>query len=92
MFILISLFIIFYIFSSSAKRAHKAPFPWLILGFVIWLGLGGLFLLITNTFILHTDSLTDAIPLEKWELVLQGISAAIITIVAYIIQKKFIRR
>ena len=92
MFILISLFVIFYMFSSSAKRVHKAPFPWLILGFFLWLGLGGLFLLITNTFILHTESLTDAIPLEKWELVLQGISAAIITLVAYIIQKKFIKK
>jgi uncharacterized membrane protein YvlD (DUF360 family) len=78
-------------FSSSAKRAHRAPFPWLILGFILWLVLGGLFLLITNTFILHTDSLVDAVSLEKWELVLQGISAAVITIVAYIIQKKFIK-
>jgi hypothetical protein len=78
-------------FSSSAKRAHRAPFPWLILGFILWLVLGGLFLLITNTFILHTDSLIDAVSLEKWELVLQGISAAVITIVAYIIQKKFIK-
>jgi uncharacterized membrane protein YvlD (DUF360 family) len=91
MFILISLFIIFYMFSSSAKRAHRAPFPWLILGFILWLVLGGLFLLITNTFILHTDSLIDAVSLEKWELMLQGISAAVITIVAYIIQKKFIK-
>jgi hypothetical protein len=78
-------------FSSSAKRVHRAPFPWLILGFTIWLVLGGLFLLITSTFILHTDSLTDSISLEKWEMVLQGISAAIITIVAYLIQKKFIK-
>jgi uncharacterized membrane protein YvlD (DUF360 family) len=78
-------------FSSSAKRAHRAPFPWLILGFILWLVLGGLFLLITNTFILHTDSLIDAVSLEKWELMLQGISAAVITIVAYIIQKKFIK-
>jgi hypothetical protein len=78
-------------FSSSAKRAHRAPFPWLILGFILWLVLGGLFLLITSTFILHTDSLIDAVSLEKWELVLQGISAAVITIVAYIIQKKFIK-
>jgi hypothetical protein len=78
-------------FSSSAKRVHRAPFPWLILGLTIWLILGGLFLLITSTFILHTDSLTETISLEKWELILQGISAAIITMVAYIIQKKFIK-
>jgi hypothetical protein len=78
-------------FSSSAKRAHRAPFPWLILGFIIWLVLGGLLLLITTTFILNTDSLTDTISLEKWEMVLQGTSAAIITMVAYIIQKKFIK-
>jgi hypothetical protein len=78
-------------FSSSAKRAHKAPFRWLVLGFILWFVLGGLFLLITNTFILHTDSLIDTLPLEKWELILQGISAGVIIIVAYVIQKKFIK-
>ena len=77
--------------SSSAKRAHRAPFPWLILGFVIWLVLGGLFLFITTTFILHIASPTDTIPMDKLELLLQGISATIITIVAYIIQKRFIK-
>ena len=92
MFILISLIIIFFMFSHSAKRANKHPFPWLMLGFTIWLVLGGLFLFITITFILHADSITDTISLETWELTLQGISATVITIVAYIIQKILIKR
>ena len=79
-------------FSHSAKKAHKHPLPWIMLGFTIWLILGGVFLFITITFILHTESITDTISMETWELTLQGISATVITIVAYIIQKKLIKR
>jgi hypothetical protein len=78
-------------FLTSARRANRNPIPWLFLGFIIWLVLGGLFLLITDTFILDINSLKDAIQTEGLQLVLQGISAAIIAIVAYIIQKKFIK-
>ncbi len=91
MFILLSLIIVVFMFSFSAKRANKNPLPWIMLGFFIWLVLGGFFLFITVTFILNTDSITDTISLEKWEMMLQGISAIIITLVAYIIQKRLIR-
>jgi len=91
MFVILSLIIIFYMFSSAAKKANRHPMPWLLLGFVLWLVLGGLFLLITTTFILRIGSPTDIFSMESWELIMQGISAAIITIVAYIIKKKFIK-
>jgi hypothetical protein len=91
MFVILSLTIIFYMFSSAAKKAYRHPMPWLLLGFGLWLLLGGLFLLITTTFILRIGSPTDIFSMESWELIMQVISAAIITSVAYIIKKKFIK-
>jgi hypothetical protein len=92
MLILISLVVIIYMFVSSAKQANKNLLFWVILGVALWIVLGGLFLIITNAYIYHIDSATNTIPMEKWELVLQGISAAIITVIAFIIQKIFIKR
>ena len=85
MFILICLFVVLYMFYSTAKRTHRSKFLWGVMGFLFWLVLGGLFQYISEKLILHLDSVADAISMSTEKLVLQGIASLIILILSYLL-------
>jgi len=91
MLLLISLIIIIYMFTSSAIRANKRPFPWILLGFAIWIGLSVLFLLVTGVYIFLVASISNIAAIDKSELILQVIAAIIIIAVGFIVKEKIIK-
>ena len=92
MFILICLAIIIYLFYNASKRANRSAFLWILVGITMWFVLGGLFLMISEKFILHIVTFSQAMALGKEKLLLQGISAVIIVLLAYLVQEKFITK
>ncbi len=79
-------------FTSSAIQANKKPLPWILLGFALWIGLNGLFIIITYGYLLLMSSVPNKVSMQKSEVILQGISAAIIIAVGFIVKEKIIKR
>lgn len=92
MFIIISLITIGYMFYNSAKKTQKNILLWLSIGFFLWLGLGYLFLQITDKVILQLKTPMDVFSMEWERLLLQGISAVIIIFIAYLLQDQLLTK
>ena len=92
MLILICLAVIIYMFYTSAKRSNRSTGLWIFLGIVMWLVFGGIFLMISEKFILHIATFSQAMALGREKLLLEGISAVIIIFLAYLIQENFISK
>jgi hypothetical protein len=89
MFLLLGIIVVIFMYYQSAKDANKSKALWVTFGVGTYFLLGLFFLLITERYILHIQSVTDGFTLEKAQTkdTLGSVSAVIIVAISYGIKK-----
>jgi len=92
MFAIIGLLVILIWFYLAAKEAGKSKAFWMLIGFILYMFLGALFLKFTEMYILQTDTIADVYKYRVPKLLLQFVSLLLILATAYGVQSKFLKR
>ena len=92
MFAIIGLLVILIWFYLAAKEARKSKTLWMLIGFILYMFLGVLFLKFTEMYILPINSIDDAFTFRMPKMLLELISVIVILIAAFGVQSKFLKR
>ncbi|MDP2036863.1 MAG: hypothetical protein Q8L04_05735 [Ignavibacteria bacterium] len=92
MFTIIGLLVILIWFYLAAKDARKSKALWMLIGFILYMFLGVLFLKFTEMYILQTDTIAEVYKYRVPKLLLQFVSFLLILVAAYGVQSKFLKR
>lgn len=92
MLMIICLITICYMFYTSSKKANRSILLWVSFGIIFWFVFGFLFLTVTEKYILTTYTMSDALSMRWEKLLLEGLSAAVILLLAYLVQNEFISK
>lgn len=92
MFAIIGLLVILIWFYAAAKEARKSKALWMLIGFILYMFLGILFLKFTEMYILPINSIAEAFTFRMPKMLLELVSVIVILIAAFGVQSKFLKR